>query len=89
MPKPRAVTYSGTFHQWTCIGVRCIRTFPTIWVHMCNVWYVSCHSASGRAGQARSMFAREGEGFMAIPPFGLATKLMILPLTHACRDEAQ
>ena len=48
---PRAVTYSGTFHQCDVLGVWARRTLPTIWVHSCNVSRVACHSATGNAGQ--------------------------------------
>src|SRR5580698_900261 len=49
---PRAVTYSGTFHQWFCSGVSASRVLPTICVHMCRVSAVSdqwLHSSSGHA----------------------------------------
>ena len=49
---PRAVTYSGTFHQWFIIGVDAMRTLPTICVHSCSVSRVAPHSATGSAGHA-------------------------------------
>ena len=53
--RPRAVTYSGTFHQWFISGVDAIRTLPTICVHSCNVSRVGAHSATGSAGHASSI----------------------------------
>src|SRR5277367_3878125 len=50
VPNPRAVTYSGTFHQWFCSGVSTIRVFPTICVHMCSVSAVSAHASHGNSG---------------------------------------
>ena len=47
---PRAVTYSGTFHQWFMTGVRSMRTLPTTWVHSCSVSRVGAHSATGSDG---------------------------------------
>ena len=48
--KPRAVTYSGTFHQWFTVGVWAIRTLPTIWVHRWKVSRVSTQPETGIAG---------------------------------------
>src|ERR1700734_1987480 len=61
---PRAVTYSGTFHQWFTSGVSASRTLPTTCVHMCSVSHVSFHSASGSAGQQRG----SSESFAVISP---------------------
>src|SRR5260370_37166463 len=49
--RPRAETYSTTFHQWLTSGVSAMRTFPAICVHMWSVSRVSRHSSNGRAGQ--------------------------------------
>src|ERR671922_823979 len=49
--RPRALTYSGTCHQWFWVGASAIRVLPTICIHMCRVSRVSCHSANGRLGQ--------------------------------------
>src|SRR5579864_6206771 len=49
--KPRALTYSATFHQWLILGLSASRTLPTICVHMCSVSRVSCHAERGKAGQ--------------------------------------
>src|SRR5438067_9838335 len=49
--RPRAVTYSGTFHQRLASGVNSMRTLPTIWVHICSVSRVARHSFRGSAGQ--------------------------------------
>ena len=48
---PRAVTYSGTFHQWLTSGARLRRILPTICVHMCSVNSVSFHEAYGSSGR--------------------------------------
>src|SRR5438132_8506447 len=48
---PRAVTCSATCHQWFCRRARARQVFPTIWVHMWRVAYVSRHSSSDSAGQ--------------------------------------
>src|SRR5258708_7110316 len=48
---PRALTYSATFHQCACIGLRASRTLPTIWVHMCRVEAVGCHADQSSSGQ--------------------------------------
>lgn len=52
--RPRASTYSGTFHQWFTLGVSASRSLPTICVHRCRVSRVSSQSATSRAGQAGS-----------------------------------
>src|SRR5260370_36325051 len=52
VPRPRAVTYSGTFHQWFCRGVRASRVLPTICVHICRVDAVASHSCHGSGGHA-------------------------------------
>src|SRR6266481_6147101 len=48
---PRALTYSGTSHQWFIRGLSASRTFPTICDHMWRVAYVSCQAARGSSGQ--------------------------------------
>src|SRR4051812_23877856 len=48
--RPRALTYSGTFHQWFSLGVFASRTLPTIWVQSCRVSRVADHSATGSDG---------------------------------------
>ena len=50
--RPRAVTYSGTCHQWLSGGASAIRTLPTIWTHMCSVDMVGSQSRHGSSGQA-------------------------------------
>ena len=47
---PRAVTYSGTCHQWLSGGARASRTLPTIWTHMCRVESVGSQSRQGSSG---------------------------------------
>src|SRR6266550_9081460 len=49
--RPRAETYSVTFHQWLTSGVCFMRILPTICVHMCTVASVSCHSSRMSSGQ--------------------------------------
>src|SRR5204862_7812303 len=79
---PRDVTYSGTCHQWFCLGARASRVFPTICIHMWSVSRVSRHSASGRLGhvmargyldrlRSRISFARR-RGGPVMPPTKLA-----------------
>src|SRR6476620_7483699 len=48
--RPRAVTYSGTCHQWLSGGARASRTLPTIWSHMCRVEIVGSQSRHGSSG---------------------------------------
>src|ERR1700722_16911998 len=47
---PRALTYSGTFHQCACIGLNASRTLPTICVHICNVEAVGSHADQSSSG---------------------------------------
>src|ERR1039458_132197 len=49
---PRALTYSGTFHQWFCSGVSASRVLPTICVHICSVSQVSFHASHSSSGHA-------------------------------------
>ena len=51
---PRAVTYSGTCHQWFSGGSSARRTLPTIWVHRCTASRVESQPASVRSGQGES-----------------------------------
>src|SRR6516164_11419075 len=51
---PRALTWSGTCHQWFMYGLNANRTLPTIWVHMCSVARVGSQASSGSAGQRGS-----------------------------------
>src|SRR6476659_5698818 len=48
--RPRAETYSTTFHQWLISGVFSMRTLPTTCVISCSVSRVSTHSATGISG---------------------------------------
>src|ERR1700677_1929300 len=50
--RPRALTYSGTFHQWACSGLSARRTLPTICVHMCRVSAVADQSSQRSSGQS-------------------------------------
>src|SRR5439155_16723737 len=50
VPRPRAVTYSGTCQLWLTQGVRDNLTLPTIWVHRCKVAAVSRQLKYGRSG---------------------------------------
>src|SRR5512142_2993953 len=52
VPRPRGVTYRGTFHQWFSSGASAMRVLPTICVHICRVSQVFSHSANGSAGQS-------------------------------------
>src|SRR6516164_6797964 len=51
---PRALTWSGTCHQWFMYGLNANRILPTIWVHMCSVARVGSQASSGSAGQCGS-----------------------------------
>src|SRR3954471_18840315 len=48
--RPRADTYSTTFHQWFISGVFSMRTLPTTCVISCRVSRVSTHWATGISG---------------------------------------
>src|SRR5437660_9736429 len=68
VPRPRAVTYSGTCQLWLTQGVRDNLTLPTIWVHRCRVAAVSRQLKYGRsghtAGSARISLLRGNQGLI-------------------------
>src|SRR5437660_12198757 len=68
VPRPRAVTYSGTCQLWLTQGVRDNLTLPTIWVHRCRVAAVSRQLKYGRsghtAGSARIALLRGNQGLI-------------------------
>src|SRR5947209_10881982 len=55
---PREVTYKATCHQWFTNGLSSILTFPTIWVHMWSVSYVSFHASNGNDGHSSAVSPR-------------------------------
>src|SRR5215213_2202162 len=58
--RPREVTYCVTFHQWFSRGASARRVFPTIWVHMWSVAYVSFHESRGSSGHSPRCIALSG-----------------------------
>ena len=69
--RPRAVTYSGTCHQWLSGGARASRTFPTIWSHRCSVEIVGSQSRHGSSGHWARVVGHESS--VMTPPGSAAS----------------